>query len=87
MFIYGCKFSLTQYKFKGSSNTTTDIETCNLEEFGKNVHIERLKYLWRGKGAPEQTYWSFHGSRDFGIELGKSFLRGVSGRTVISQNI
>ena len=62
---------------------TIDIETYNLEEFGKNVNIERIKYLWRGKGdPPEHTYWSFHGSRDFGIELGKSFLRGVSGRTV-----
>jgi hypothetical protein len=62
---------------------TSDIETCNLEEFSKNVHIERVKYLWKGKGdPPEQTYWSFHGSKDFGIELGKSFLRGVSGRTV-----
>ncbi|GBB87340.1 hypothetical protein RclHR1_01380002 [Rhizophagus clarus] len=69
----------------GSSNTQTDIETCNLEEFGKNVQIERLKYLWRGKGDPPEqfleTYWLFQNSRDFGKELGKSFLRGVSGRT------
>ncbi|CAB4377574.1 hypothetical protein RhiirA5_352615 [Rhizophagus irregularis] len=67
----------------GSSNTSTDIETCNLEEFGKNVQIERLKYLWRGKGDPPEqfleTYWLFHNSRDFGKELGKSILRGVSG--------
>ncbi|CAI2162618.1 6976_t:CDS:10 [Funneliformis geosporum] len=72
-------------KSTGSSSTTIDIETCNLEEFGKYVNIERLKYLWRGKGAPPEhfleTYWLFHGSKDFGIELGKSFLRGVSGRT------
>ena len=64
---------------------TADFETCNLDEFGKMVQIERLKYLWRGKGEPPEqfleTSWLFQSSK----ELRKSFLRsvsGVSGRTV-----
>ncbi|CAG8472679.1 9094_t:CDS:10, partial [Scutellospora calospora] len=54
-------------------NTSNDIETYNLEEFWKN---EGSRLLWKGKDESVEMDL-FHG----GKELGKSFLRGVSGRT------
>ncbi|CAG8443760.1 2480_t:CDS:10 [Dentiscutata heterogama] len=52
------------------------IESYNLEEFWKNFHYEGSKWLWKGKDESGEMDL-FHG----GKELGKSFLRGVSGRT------
>ncbi|RIB23137.1 hypothetical protein C2G38_2242876 [Gigaspora rosea] len=57
-------------------NTSIDIESYNLEEFWKNFHYEGSKWLWKGKDESGEMDL-FHG----GKELGKSFLRGVSGRT------
>ncbi|CAG8504283.1 7535_t:CDS:10 [Paraglomus occultum] len=62
----------------GLLNQQADVFTTDIDEFAKQVHIERLKYLWRGKVKQSQQAddW-FHE----GKELGKSILRGVSGRT------
>ncbi|RHZ45191.1 hypothetical protein Glove_688g12 [Diversispora epigaea] len=63
-----------------SAPSTIDIETSSLEKFWKNANIDSLRYLWKGKKElPQQLNDSdwFQG----GKELGKSFLRGVSGRT------
>ncbi|CAG8623336.1 12227_t:CDS:10 [Cetraspora pellucida] len=57
-------------------NTSNDIETYNLEEFWKNFQFEGSRCLWKGKDESSESDL-FHGSK----ELGKSFLRGVSGRT------
>ncbi|CAG8513905.1 6233_t:CDS:10, partial [Gigaspora rosea] len=51
-------------------------KSYNLEEFWKNFHYEGSKWLWKGKDESGEMDL-FHG----GKELGKSFLRGVSGRT------
>jgi hypothetical protein len=33
-----------------------ELETTDLERFASNVHgVDRLKYLWRGKGQPYQV--------------------------------
>ncbi|CAG8458700.1 6445_t:CDS:10 [Acaulospora colombiana] len=58
-----------------------NIETTTLEEFGKSVQIDRLRYLWRGKEAVESDW--FHGGR----ELGKSFLRGAKTGGAIKEGV
>jgi len=64
----------------GLLNQQVDVFTTDIDEFARQVHIERLEYLWRGrvKQSQQADDW-FHE----GKELGKSILRGVSGRTVI----
>ncbi|CAG8474279.1 6950_t:CDS:10 [Paraglomus brasilianum] len=62
----------------GLLNQQVDVFTTDIDEFARQVHIERLEYLWRGrvKQSQQADDW-FHE----GKELGKSILRGVSGRT------
>jgi hypothetical protein len=69
-----------------------DIETCDIEVFIQNVHGERLKYLWQGKGrrpsvgslsalTPSQ---SFQDLKEGTVSKRSKMLRGVkSGAKVV----
>ncbi|CAG8541985.1 4075_t:CDS:10 [Diversispora eburnea] len=69
-----------------SGISATDIETSSLEKFWKNVNIDSLRYLWKGKKESSQQLndsdW-FQG----GKELGKSFLRGAKTGEVLKGSV
>ncbi|KAL1916921.1 uncharacterized protein VTP21DRAFT_5118 [Calcarisporiella thermophila] len=72
--------------FSGMSNTPIEQETSNLNNFIRSINIDRLKYLWQGKGRPSQNsdVDNIHPPVDWlpdGREIGRNLLRGVSVRT------
>ena len=63
-----------------------DTEIRDMDVFVKNINVESLRMLWKGKTKVTNIDALDHiASGDWiggGKELGKSLLRGVSGKTV-----
>ncbi|KAI8358887.1 hypothetical protein B0O80DRAFT_258016 [Mortierella sp. GBAus27b] len=67
--------------FSGMTAVNNEGETTDLEVFAKNIHIDSLKQVWRGKQKHKPDVADALASGDWltgGKELGKSLVRGLA---------
>lgn len=67
--------------FSGMTAVNNEGETTDMETFAKNIHIDSLKQVWRGKQKHKPDVADALASGDWltgGKELGKSLVRGLA---------
>ncbi|KAF9354558.1 hypothetical protein BGX34_010947 [Mortierella sp. NVP85] len=67
--------------FSGMTAANNEGETTDLETFARNIHIDSLKQVWRGKQKHKPDVADALASGDWltgGKELGKSLVRGLA---------